>query len=46
MLKVIIIIGVVVFLCPLYACLVAGKKADEEMSVLLSGNKEKQGSEE
>ena len=34
MIKVIIIIGLLIFLFPLYACLVDAKKADEKMRVL------------
>ena len=34
MIKVIIIIGLLIFLFPLYACLVVAKKADEKMRVL------------
>ena len=34
MIKVIRIIGLLIFLFPLYACLVVAKKADEKMRVL------------
>lgn len=45
MIKVIMIVGIVFFLVSLYACLVAGKRADEEISALFEKEK-KQGSEE
>ena len=45
MIKVIMIVGIIFFLVSLYACLVAGKRADEEISALFEKEK-KQGSEE
>lgn len=45
MIKVIMIVGIIFFLVSLYACLVAGKRADEEISAFFEKEK-KQGSEE
>ena len=45
MIKVIMIVGIIFFLVSLYACLVAGKRADEEISALFEKEK-KQRSEE
>ena len=45
MIKVIMIVGIIFFLVSVYACLVAGNRADEEISALFEKEK-KQGSEE
>lgn len=45
MIKVIMIVVTAIFLSSWYACLVAGKRADEEISALFEKEK-KQGSEE
>ena len=45
MIKVIMIVGTIFFLISLYACLVAGKRADEDIRALFVKDK-KQGSEE
>lgn len=45
MIKVIMIVGTIFFLASLYACLVAGKRADEDIRALFEKEK-KQGSEE
>ena len=45
MIKAIMIVGTIFFLISLYACLVAGKRADEDIRALFEKEK-KQGSEE
>ena len=45
MIKVIMIVGTIFFLVSLYACLVTGKRADEDIRALFEKEK-KQGSDE